>query len=387
MPHTRNRHTMPLLKKKLKFSRIVSIQGPRQCGKSFLARNLFTRDTPSAKYISLDAKTQAAFAEDHPSSFIESHLPAHPLVIDEAQKAPSLFSEMKLRVDQNPAPGQFLILGSTEFSKEVRVREALTGRLSRLRLFTFNLREAQGLSVTAPVSRRALMLHLKAGGFPGIFAVRDSAEKEQLLQDWIQVTVQRDLQQFPKVKLDADLALEVLREIALADEPTIYSISSRLKRTPRVISNIIRYLSILFTVHRLDPHPLGTGKPRYYLCDSGLVSWFGGSFERQLETWALHEFLSQASYSADVKSRLYYYRNSKGSIVHFLRDTGDPKQPLTAIKIFPNESVDTRELEILKALRLKARSLGLELKPKVLGHESMTLKKEGIQIVPWESIV
>jgi predicted AAA+ superfamily ATPase len=296
MPHARNRLALPLLKKKLKFARIVSIQGPRQCGKSYFARELYSKKSPQSHYVTLDSKNQAEAANSRPSSFIEEHLPAHPLIIDEAQKAPALFDELKYRVDLKPAPGQFLILGSTEFSKEIKVRESLTGRLSRLRLFTFTLREAQSLSQNETVKRQHLMQHLTRGGFPGIFAVRDAAEREQLFDEWLKVTVERDLQQFPKVKLDSELALNILREIALSEEPTSIRIASRLKKPRRTISTYIHYLSILFALHRLAPSALGTGKYRYYLCDVSLVHFFGGSFERQLETWMLYEFLAQMSY-------------------------------------------------------------------------------------------
>lgn len=137
-------------------------------------------------------------------------------MIDEAQKAPALFDALKFSVDSLRKPGRFLILGSTEFSKLSLIRESLTGRMSRVRLYSMNLAEAVGAAMNSSrarsllnselrVSRSQLLQHLERGGMPGVFAVRDRSERESLLRDWLDLTTERDAMLFPKIKADPDL--------------------------------------------------------------------------------------------------------------------------------------------------------------------------------------
>ncbi|MBI4406127.1 MAG: ATP-binding protein [Deltaproteobacteria bacterium] len=90
----------------------------------------------------------------------------------------------------------FILLGSTEFSKMTLIRESLTGRMSRLRLFPLNLAEVSSLKANSSrsaifanektrISRRELMRYLERGGMPGMFAIRDESERIALLEDWL----------------------------------------------------------------------------------------------------------------------------------------------------------------------------------------------------------
>ncbi len=105
-----------------------------------------------------------------------------PLIIDEAQKVPVIFDAIKYSVDERRIPGKFIILGSTEFSKLMLVRESLTGRVSKACLYPFTLAEsrhatfdsinrAKSLNHSPKIGRVDLLRFLVRGGFPGIFTV------------------------------------------------------------------------------------------------------------------------------------------------------------------------------------------------------------------------
>ena len=418
MPHARKRHIAPVILRKLGFTPIVAIQGARQTGKSFLVKELLRQSLPELEYVTLDQPSAQDFARSNPESFLSQWSEANPLAIDEAQKAPRLFDALKFVVDRDQKRGKFLILGSTEFSKLTLIRESLTGRQTRVRLFPMNLAETLGWAANparsssllnesdARATRDQLIQYLARGGMPGMFSIRDSSEREQRMQDWLDLTARRDVMLFPKTKLDPELCFRILDKIALLEEPDAGSIARSLKRDLRRIKTHLNALAALFAVNVLEPHPLGSGKPLYFLCDVAFATYLGASFERQLQTWVLQEQLSQRSIRDDRTSKLYYYRTPKGSKIDLVIETREsreskaerktPNENLFALKIFSEERVLDRDVEVLRAFARKADKLPGQMKVTVggLGAGRCSFAAGGsgrprtgrIDIFPWESL-
>ena len=272
---------------RLKFARVVTLQGPRQCGKSTLTREWVTQWVKGSSYRTLDRLSDQEFARDNPESFLAQSEKAPLQIVDEAQKAPPLFDAIKAQVDENPRPGQFLLLGSTEFSRETQIRENLTGRISRQRLFTLTGAEA----------------------------------------------------------------IQALTALATVDEPTVASVAGKLRKEGRRIKRLFGFLEQLFVLHRIDPHALSTGKSNYYLCDVALARFLGAAFERQIETWFLHEQLAQRAY---------------------------------ALKLLFSEKYDPKGAEILHSLGKRFSDEGVALEKLFLGPSDFHLKKEGLRSFRWE---
>ena len=394
MPHLRPRDALPLLKKKLSFSPVVSIQGARQTGKSTLARDVLK----DQYYLTLDRPALLNQAKTSTEVFLEearSQADGKLVVIDEAQKAPPLFDLIKYFVDRDKKPGQFLLLGSTEFSKEVLIRESLTGRLSRLRLFPMTCGETlqkgfreldrNGLFPgKARVSRSEFVKFLGHGGYPGIFAVRDPVERTQRWDDLVTLTCERDALLFPKMKGDSDLCRRILALSATLEEPTQAEFSAALRVSAKKIATQIKILSQLFMLHAIRPHPLGTGKIRYYLNDAGLAAFLGASFERRLETAAYLEQFARRAYSVRGCPELFYYRTTKGSVIHLL--TQESPTVIHAQKIIHGEKSDQREFEVLIALGKKAEKQGIKAHLSALAATEGTLAREKIKINLWETL-
>jgi uncharacterized protein len=322
------------------------------------------------------------------AQFRKRHMP---LVIDEAQKAPPLFDEIKLRVDKKRIPGSYLLLGSTEFSKETLIRESLTGRLSRVRIFPMNIAETLDLNPNDSshplllqqkprIDRHQWLQYLHRGGMPGIFAVRSETERADLFRDWLELTSQRDMSLIPKLKLDPELTLRILELLATSLEPTEGTIAKVLKRDLRRVKTHMSGLKLLFAVNKLNPHPLGTGKPYYFLADVGIARNLGATHERLIQTWLVQEQLSQRSYRNDRESRLYYYRTSKGSLIDLIVE--DAKE-VHALKIHSDEKYNQTHLRILSAFNEKSATRGSRV---ILGPIRSREKKLGIEIFPWESL-
>jgi predicted AAA+ superfamily ATPase len=389
MAHLRNRYGLNLIKKRLAYSPILAIQGPRQCGKSFLAKRILAEDRKDAVYRTFDQSGERNLAQKSPESYLAQYADAHPLIIDEAQKSPDIFDALKLSVDSNRRPGRFIILGSTEFSRLNLIRESLTGRMSRVRLYPFTLAESRhtvfdkrnytsSLNNTPRATRKELMLYLNRGGFPGIFTANNQAYRRSLLKDWIDLTVERDIHTFPRIKADSSLARTVLEGIAQLEHPDLPNLARFCGRDSRIVARHLELLLTLFVIIKLEPHQLSTGKPIYFLCDVALVQICGGDLRKTLQTFALLELLAKNEY-AETERRYSYFRNHKGSVIDIIESEHNK---LTAIKILQDETVDTRQFSLLTALKLKVPNLRLL----ALGPSTYELKNLGVKVLPWEAV-
>jgi predicted AAA+ superfamily ATPase len=394
MPHSRKRHALAILKKKLKFSRVATIQGARQCGKSFLARELLE----VGHYETFDRARVKEEAEKRIGSFLEElqvRAKGKTIVLDEAQKVTKVFDEIKAIVDENSKPGQFLLLGSTEFSIENEIKESLTGRISRTRLFpmtaseTFNVEKITGIdSFWTPsessISRSQLIQYLNRGGFPAIFAIRDENERIQRIDEWLRTTVERDVLQIKKLKPDSSLCALIFQSLPFLNVATVASLSKELNRSPKRIQTQLRALSQVFAIHALEPYPLGTGKTRYLLIDPSLASFYEGSFYSKLSIAIITEFFAKQSYLGISPCRFYFYRSSKGSLVPLVIELGPKK--VIALSWTDRESVQHQDVQTLKALEVKLRKKNIESTLILLAGVRQKTKVDGVPVLPWEFV-
>ena len=130
------RHAERQIRASLADTRIVAIIGPRQSGKTTLARRIAKDD--SRPFITLDDDQHRRFAEDDPAGFMRGH---QTLIIDEIQRAPNLVLELKKVVDENPQPGRFLITGSVDLFRGSISPDSLAGRVETVELLPFSQAE------------------------------------------------------------------------------------------------------------------------------------------------------------------------------------------------------------------------------------------------------
>lgn len=396
MPHIRSRMITELLIKRLKHSPVVAIQGVRQSGKSTLARELFAKNTKGTKYLTFDQPSIREYAERNIESFLSEHESVKTLIIDEAQKVPKVFDAIKFIVDQKRHPGQFLLLGSTEFSKLMKIRESLTGRISRIRMFPMMMSEllqcpAQPshpffLADSPRAKRSELIKFLKRGGMPALFSIRSDDEFLKSCEDWIAVSLERDIQQIPTKKIRSEDAYKVLKAIVDLHEPESGRIAKETRLSPQKVKSIIEALKTLFVIHEVLPHRLSTGKARYYLCDPGIATSLGAKFQRQLETAFYLECFSKLNLMGSLVSMsLTYYRTTKGSTIHGIIEND---REISALKIIPDESIDERELFVLTSLKekLKKASPDKKINLLALAGTAQNRKDLGIKIFNWESM-
>jgi len=393
MPHKRLRFVAEKLKKIIKFQPVMAVQGARQTGKSFFLKEFVAKDLEKTAYITFDRKQDLDFATKSPETFLAQFSEYNTLIIDEAQKVPEIFDAIKYEVDKKRVPGKYILSGSTEFSKKMKIRESLTGRISYLRMFPFTAREANSLEPKtqlltlkeSPVlERNQFVRHLTQGGFPSLFHVRNQEEKTKMLQDWLELIVFRDLTSIPNIKLDPNLSLEILRLIAQLEEPNIGNIAKVLRRDPRKIRSHIEALTMLFVLSPLHPHQTSTGKTLYFLCDVGLAHFLEASFDRKLQTLLLQELKAQAEFlDLSFNTKFSFYRTTRGSFIHFLIE--QKSESPVAIKVIGQEGFDKNDFKLLKSFGDKFS----EQNPRLIaaGANRISIKEYDVEQYLWESFL
>ena len=269
-------HDMKLVKTALKRSRIVAILGPRQSGKTTLARQLVSAD--SLNYFDLEDPESLA-------RLSEPALALRPLtgliVIDEIQRRPDLFPLLRVLADRNPLRARFLILGSASPDLLKQSSETLAGRLETIPLEGFRL---------ADVGAAAQKKHWIRGGFPLSYTARSEANSLEWRRQFLQTFIERDLPELG-VTIPA-VALRRFWTMVAHYHGQIWNAAELARALAIGESTVRRHLDLMtgvFMVRQLQPWFENLGKrqvkaPKVYLRDTGLLhALLGISNERDLE--------------------------------------------------------------------------------------------------------
>jgi len=257
-------HTKKLLDA-VKSRPVILLTGLRQAGKSSLLIKLF----PDAEYITLDKVIYAQEAEENPSQFLDRF--KNQVIIDEVQYAPSLFRELKVRVDSDRANnGKWILTGSQQFTLMGAVSESLAGRVRILLLGTLSAKELNDAGI---LNKQNDLLW--KGGFPEIWA--KNLNIQDYYEDYIQTYIERDLKQLINVNSLHDFR----RFVSLLALRTgqLLNYSELAKDVGVAVNTIKSWVAVLETsgiVILLPPYYNNLGKrliktPKVYFCDNGLL--------------------------------------------------------------------------------------------------------------------
>ncbi len=137
-----NRHMEDRILELSKSYSAILLTGPRQAGKTTMLRKLADKENVGRKYVTLDDLTERDMAKNDPALFLQLHKP--PVLIDEVQYAPELFTYIKIHIDKNHNPGDFWLTGSQIFRLMQGVQESLAGRVALLHMSPMSKREIVG---------------------------------------------------------------------------------------------------------------------------------------------------------------------------------------------------------------------------------------------------
>jgi uncharacterized protein len=313
MAHRRARSLKNSFQRQLKIWPVVGLLGPRQCGKSTFLRELVWKPE-SFSYETLDHKAVRDRALQSPELFL-STAEVYPYVIDEIQKAPALFDEIKALVDRKRIPGRYVISGSVQFSKRTGIRESLTGRISVLRMDTMTIGET-----TQDLCLATVATYLERGGMPGACFLRDMDVREDFWINWLDTICERDLKNYSGGKLDSDIARRILEETARLEFPTLAEIARKLRVDARRIRTHLNVLEDLFVVRPLDPSNGSVGKTQFVPFDAGLATYLGADERRRWQVWFLTEWYNQHRFQGMPPGRINYYLTQRGSYIDFVTE-------------------------------------------------------------------
>ena len=314
MAHIKERQIYQYFKKQLKAWPVVCLLGPRQCGKSTFLRELAFKQKIST-YRTFDNAADRRRAQSSPEAFLAT-VEHPPLVLDEAQKVPEIFDEIKALVDNCRIPGSYILSGSVQFSQKVGIRESLTGRTAIIKMDTMTIRETLS-EKSKTISLGNIIQYLHKGGMPGACFMRDAHVREDYWSQWLDTLCERDIRQYSGGRLSTTLTRDIIETIAKLEEPTTVEIARSLRVDSRRITNIIGALTDLFIIREVPPCRYGVGKPLYFLFDCCLATYLGSSQRRLLQIWFLSEYQNQHEFKGTTVKRPEYYRKRGGAFVDF----------------------------------------------------------------------
>ncbi len=356
--------------------RVLLLSGARQCGKTTLAKQLVSEDTT---YRTLDDLALGTLAENDPHGFVKPT--GQTLIIDEVQRVPELLSAIKMVVDENTRPGQYLLTGSANIQSLPGVQESLAGRIRKMRLRPLTQGELERKSPTflrkaydrsflqeqGTAYDRAVILELAfRGGFPEAIKL-ESRDRRQWHRDYAAALLERDLKDVARIQRQ-----ETMRELigVLAAWSSkfmdISAIGSGLSIRRPTIETYINALETLYLVERVSPwtrtdyERVGKQK-KLYMTDCGLMaSVLGWRFDqvqldsdrsgKLIETWVFNQIAAQIDASGG-EYELFHYRDREKREIDFLIERED--QALLGIEVKAGSVVRESDFKHLKWFRDK----------------------------------
>lgn len=369
------RFMLPRLTEALTDTPVVLIHGPRQCGKTTLARAV--GDAAGYAYISFDDDVLRASAQTDPVGFA-GDLPGK-AVLDEVQRVPELFTALKAAVDRDRRPGLFILTGSANVLLVPRLADSLAGRMEILRLHPLAQVELAGRQTGFlgalfgngfKAGRQArlgkeLAERIAAGGYPAALARPSPRRCAAWYRDYIETLVQRDVRDMARIS-----ALNVLpRLLTLAAGQTarllnVADLASPFQLSRPTIRDYVTLLARVFLLEELPPwHSNRLSRliktPKLHLGDTGLACALLGVdaaaltadrplLGQLLETFVFQELRRQASWREEPIA-FHHFRDKDGVEVDIVLESGG--QRLAGVEVKAAATVTAADFRGLRKLK------------------------------------
>ena len=352
---------------------VVLIQGPRQCGKTTLARTV--AEPRGYGYVSFDDDNLVRAARADPLGFV-TDLPPQ-MVLDEVQRVPEIFTSLKLVVDRDRQPGRFLLTGSADVLLLPKLADSLAGRIEVLRLHPLaqvELRKQEACFLAqlfsadfklASFQRMGVGLAelVVAGGFPAALT-RQNARRRAWYQAYVQTLIQRDVRDLARIA-----ALDVLPrllELAAGQTAHLFNVSELASPFGLSRPTVRDYLTLLERVFLVDILPPWHVRhinrlvktPKLHLGDTGLAAALlrldaaslhanRALLGQLLETFVFQELRRQASASPEAVA-FYHFRNRDDHEVDIVLERG---AVLAGVEVKASGTVRNQDFRGLRKLQ------------------------------------
>ncbi len=364
---------------------VLMVTGPRQVGKTTLLEICAKVGTPAQQraYVTLDDMDARALARSDPALFLQTWQP--PLIIDEIQYAPQLFSAIKIMVDRDKRNGLFWLTGSQKFQLMRGITESLAGRVAIIDLLGLSQAELDGraalsqpfvptaqwitaaraASANTPKPLMAVFQQIWLGSFPRLVA-QGVKTRDLFYRSYVQTYIQRDVQDV--LKVSDQLAFNRFLAAVAARTGQLLNYANLARDVDIDNKTAKSWLSVLETsglVFLLQPYHTNLTKrmvktPKLYFLDTGLAAYLtkwpdaaslevGSMSGAMLETWVVSEIVKSYWHNG-LEANLYFYRDTDQQEVDLLIESGDTLYPVEIKKTASPSQNARRQFGVLDKL-------------------------------------
>ncbi len=320
------RHLSRELLQQLKEYPVVTLLGPRQTGKTTLARTLLK----DYAYVSLETPDILRFSQEDPRGFLARY--PEKTIFGEIQRAAHLISYLQGIVDESGTTGQFVLTGSHQLELGTAISQSLAGRTGILNLLPFSMAELTAAKVTFDTFEE----YVFTGFLPRIYD--QSQRPNTAYANYYQTYIERDVPQIIQLK-NASLFDKFMRLLAGRTGQVMnhQSLASDVGVDAKTIKEWLSILEASFVVFKLSPYYENFGKrviksPKYYFMDTGLLAYLLGIEKPEqvtrdplvgqlFENLVVLEAL-KTRYNRGQTPNLYFYRDSHGYELDLLYASG-----------------------------------------------------------------
>lgn len=348
----------------------VLVTGARQVGKTTMLKHL--AEGTNRTYVSLDNRMARDLAKSDPVLFFQTYQP--PILIDEIQKAPELFEQIKIICDESEEKGLFWITGSQQYQMMKQVRETLAGRIGILNLYSLSQREKQGIifeegldfSLQGLLKRKQffeknniidVFNHIWTGGMPDIQDV-DNEIRNEYFNSYVETYLMRDATEVGGISDTVKFSKFLSACAALVSQQVNYSTlaeaSDISEPTAKSWLNVLQGLGIVYLLKPFENNELKRliKMPKLYFCDTALCAYLsmwlspetlmnGAASGHYYENYVVMELVKTLAYSP-TKANISYYRDTNAKEIDIMIEENEIIHP---IEIKKSASPDKREVK------------------------------------------
>ena len=382
-----SRHLERKFAKMNDFFKVVLVTGARQVGKTTMLQHL-AKDQ-NRTYVSLDNALARELAKSDPVLFFQAYKP--PVLIDEVQYAPELFSQIKIICDGSPLTGQFWLTGSQQYKLMKNIQESLAGRVGILLMYGLSQSEKAGvrfeedldfsLNCLRSRGRQAekndvikVYEHIWRGGMPQIM-VADPEQRQEYFESYIDTYLMRDAMEFGGItdtlRFRRFLAACAALTAQQVNYKTLAESSDISEPTAKEWLRVLEGLGIVYALNPFANNALMrlAKTPKLYFCDTGLAAhlsmWLtrdtlmnGAASGHFFENYVVMELLKNYAYSPS-KANLTYFRDSNAKEIDIFVEENKLIHPLEIKRSANPDRREVRKFSVLDKTTLETGPGGI----------------------------
>ena len=381
----RKRHAESAVKKLSEMFGAVLVAGPRQVGKTTMLKAL----TKDIGYVTLDDMIVRSAAQEESGTFFKDNPP--PVFVDEIQKAPVLFEQIKMYIDRDRKKGQFYMCGSQQFRMMKGVSESLSGRIGLLTLLGYSLREMYGIDFDLPflptedyfAKRRTCLKNMEYGD---VWKIIHRGSMPELCEnpeyDWqmfygayLRTYIERDVSDLAEIGDSIKFSKFMVAVAAMSGN--LLNKASLARDVGISEPTAERWLSILVAsniVYLLQPYSNNITKraiktPKVYFLDTGLAAYLtkwntpdvlknGAMAGAFFESFVISEIIKSYYNRGILEPPIYFYRDKEMNEIDLIIEEGGKLYPIEIKKYADPARRDIEAFDLLDKIGGAKRGSG-----------------------------